>query len=232
MKRTTIELEARWDKIQNFRFILQLAAYADLIVLRCPASEALLQAFPDCAVRLADRLKTPEPFETIHDGSPYMACRFRGCEIRGPFFSREMLRRIPRGPKIKTLSFWGHPHPWRAAELAPWREHCRWRPRSEVNKAWDAPYFDELAQTEFAICATGQCPWLYRHEEAIVAFAIPANTPQQAAHGLPTCYHEVTLEPGRLPAYSPALAAENYQIMQTRMTCHWKPLFQSLGACA
>ncbi len=229
MKRPAVELEVRWDKIQNFRFVLQLSDHLDLTVLRCPQAESLVCEFPGCAVRLAERLCAPEAFETLHDRSPYMACRFRGFEIRGPFFSREMLRRIPRGPKLQKLSFRGHPHPWRAAELAPWLDHCRWVPRAGVSKAWDAAYFAELARTEFAICPTGQWPWLYRSAEAVAAFAIPASTPQQAARGPATGYREIVLQPGIVPDYDPAIASENYDIMCRQMAVEWRPFIESLG---
>jgi hypothetical protein len=228
MKRATVELEVRWDKIQNFRFVLQLADHLDVILRRAAPAEAIVREFPGSAVRLADRLKRPESFETIHDRSPYMACRIRGFEIKGPFFSHEMLDRIQHGPKTKKFSFWGHPHPWRAQELAPWLEHCRWRPRAEVSKVWDAAYFEELARTEFAICPTGQNRWLYRPAEAVAAFAIPANTPQQAAKAPPSCYHEVLLEAGRTFEYSAQIAARNFELLVEEMAREWEPFLHSL----
>lgn len=228
----------RWKYIQQYRFIMQLADFTEVGLVKNEYSTRIVKEFP----ALKDRVhffrkedgqfkeldvKHVPPVSGMKSGTDYY-CSLDSVIVRGPFLPRCMIGRARCGPKRQKYTFMGMMHPHRLEELKGYEEWCSEVTRGKVNKVWDAPYWAALSGSEYAICPRGENPWLYRPYEAILAHAIPVMTKEQY-EVMPAYDHQFHFFIlGEEKGYDRELANENYVKLLDLNQKEWLPLIGKL----
>lgn len=92
------------------------------------------------------------------------------------------------------------------------------RGRDPSVKYWDVSYFEELGNSQFALCPDGDLPYSYRTFEAALCGAIPIVETQQAIYGELHVYTLDGVSPEQLPEWRKETAEINLRLCRRLVT--------------